>query len=346
SAYVELHKLQGGHSDTINCVAFSPNGAYLASGGDDYALVIWNVSQGRQLYRTLFRSSVDYIIWHPTLPDTVIIGCSNGTLQQFHEFSLNNSEQHDINLGARSTIHYLDYDANSGRLAVSMGEEVHVTREKRPNYYVGDVVLPSPPAPEGMEDEDPRLRAIALRFHDDGAALVVSYLAHGISCWDTETQQSRWHIPMPDVRPNMQVIRALCGISPDAYLLSGGAAISPHHRYITVYNVKDGLDLYALGPQKKAKAKRSYKFDKPPRSKHLLQVKYVHRGHGIISGSTSGQVSIWETTTGEVCQKLEHGGERRTCIRPILFSHKLSYVATGTAACGQNTYIKIWRARI
>lgn len=88
SAYVELHKLKGGHSDTINCVAFSPNGAYLASGGDDYALVIWNVSQGRQLYRTLFRSSVDYIIWHPTLPDTVIIGCSNGTLQQFHEFSL------------------------------------------------------------------------------------------------------------------------------------------------------------------------------------------------------------------------------------------------------------------
>lgn len=79
-----------------------------------------------------------------------------------------------------------------------MGEEVHVTREKMPSkvhlhpgcapaltknrldYYVGDVVLPSPPAPEGMEDEDPRLRAIALRFHDDGAALVVSYLAHGI----------------------------------------------------------------------------------------------------------------------------------------------------------------------
>lgn len=40
------------------------------------------------------------------------------------------SEQYEINLGARSTVHCLEYDAHTGRLAIGMGEEVHVTREK------------------------------------------------------------------------------------------------------------------------------------------------------------------------------------------------------------------------
>ena len=33
----------GRHSDTVNSVAFSPDGNFLASGGDDYVLKVWNV---------------------------------------------------------------------------------------------------------------------------------------------------------------------------------------------------------------------------------------------------------------------------------------------------------------
>jgi len=33
----------GRHADTVNSVAFSPDGNFLASGGDDYVLKVWNV---------------------------------------------------------------------------------------------------------------------------------------------------------------------------------------------------------------------------------------------------------------------------------------------------------------
>lgn len=87
SAYVELHTLAGGHSDTVNCLSFSPDGAYLASCGDDQSLIIWNTEEGRLLYRALFKAKVDRVIWHPLSPATVIVGCENGYLYQLHDIS-------------------------------------------------------------------------------------------------------------------------------------------------------------------------------------------------------------------------------------------------------------------
>ena len=39
----------GHHADTVNSIAFSPNGQLLASGGDDYTFKVWNVSQQREI---------------------------------------------------------------------------------------------------------------------------------------------------------------------------------------------------------------------------------------------------------------------------------------------------------
>jgi WD40 repeat protein len=37
-----------GHTDTVNSIAFSPNGASIASGGDDSTVRIWDIGTGRQ----------------------------------------------------------------------------------------------------------------------------------------------------------------------------------------------------------------------------------------------------------------------------------------------------------
>ena len=88
TAYVHLHTLTQGHSGTINYAAFSPDGTYLASGGDDQTVIIWNIKEGTFLYRLQFNSAVDCLIWHPNHVETVIVGCQSGALQQIREFCL------------------------------------------------------------------------------------------------------------------------------------------------------------------------------------------------------------------------------------------------------------------
>ena len=88
SAYIEVNHLTNGHSDTINALSFSPDGGHLVSGGDDLAMCIWNVPKGQLLYRLLFDEAVDCVLWHPSHPETVIVGLANGYLGQVYGFSL------------------------------------------------------------------------------------------------------------------------------------------------------------------------------------------------------------------------------------------------------------------
>ena len=88
SAYIQAQLLRGGHSDTVNTLAFSQDGIHLASGGDDQTLIIWNALKGQLLYRLVFENAVDSVMWHPVYPETIIVGLASGFLFQLHGFSL------------------------------------------------------------------------------------------------------------------------------------------------------------------------------------------------------------------------------------------------------------------
>ncbi|KAI9068142.1 WD40 repeat-like protein [Trametes sanguinea] len=322
SAYVPAHQLTAGHSDTVYCLRFSPDGNFLASGGDDCALIIWSVSEGRMLFRILFRSPVSAILWHPMYAESLIVGCDDGRVLSLHEFSLSHSVQRDIQIGVRSEVHSMAYDSTTRYLALSLGNEVHLTREEARDEYTMTVKLP-PPGPDdeiaGERQAEQRLRAMGVHFRAHGKELIVSYLAHGIFCYDTATHTPLWRIRPSGDTPNI-----------------GSSVISPMGNNLAVYNFVSGVDVYNVGAGEKSLLK-SYKLSKPPQSLHKVQVAYAMNGQRLVCGTTTGDVCVWLVENAQFYQLLNHS------VRQTMSRDNLLYIATGSAGQGQGTYIMLWR---
>lgn len=88
SAYVQHHRLTRGHAQNtaINCIAFSSDGLHLASGADDYSIIIWSVLTGRMICKIVMRSPVDVLLWHPVSAESLFVGCRNGTIYRCSNF--------------------------------------------------------------------------------------------------------------------------------------------------------------------------------------------------------------------------------------------------------------------
>ena len=77
--YSLLYTLSPGHSSGITSVSFSSCGRYLASGGEDKALIIWDMATGKKLHHTEVDSPVLCTLWHPS-NSSLFYRCQNGRL--------------------------------------------------------------------------------------------------------------------------------------------------------------------------------------------------------------------------------------------------------------------------
>jgi WD40 repeat protein len=110
SAYIHMHDLLAGHTDTVTCLAFSPDAKYLATGSNDRNTIIWNVANGTAMYRLIFKAPVHCLLWHPIRVETIICGLEDGTVYEADKFSL------------VSVNHLLRYDSTPLFRQGSMGE--------------------------------------------------------------------------------------------------------------------------------------------------------------------------------------------------------------------------------
>jgi len=73
--------LGNSHHDTINFLSFSPCGRFLASGGDDDYMCIYDCSDPRHCevsLRVKANSQPSAVCWNPTAPISVFVGYGNG----------------------------------------------------------------------------------------------------------------------------------------------------------------------------------------------------------------------------------------------------------------------------
>ncbi len=70
------------HGDGITCALFSPAGRYLASGGLDGKVCIWDVDDGQLLHRHTGNSAVTAIAWIPSTENELLFGTKGGNISR------------------------------------------------------------------------------------------------------------------------------------------------------------------------------------------------------------------------------------------------------------------------
>jgi WD40 repeat protein len=84
--YTPLTSISDERRRSIDCLAFSPDGAYLASGDESGMLVISSVPTGEEVDKFLFFDSIAALVWEK--PTRMFVGLANCELHILHILSL------------------------------------------------------------------------------------------------------------------------------------------------------------------------------------------------------------------------------------------------------------------
>lgn len=101
-------------------------------------------------------------------------------------------------------------------------------------------------------------------------------------------------------------------LKPNLTFRSGSSALSPDGRRFLASNLDNGMNLYSL---ETFTVVRSYQYTVNPETNFPLSVAFIKKGKFVVCGTHTRNVSIWETSTGEVLQTLDHSGKHNLYCR-------------------------------
>ncbi|KAG2130043.1 WD40-repeat-containing domain protein [Suillus cothurnatus] len=125
----------------------------------------------------------------------------------------------------------------------------------------------------------------ALKWQDDitdssGPTLLVSYLYHGIFCWDVEARCAIWKCT------------ALTPI--------GSFDVSVDHKHLAVANINDGVDIYEMQTG-------SFRMSCPRQACDAPPLVFLHGGRALLTTDSKGCANLWSVERGAIIGTLSHG---------------------------------------
>ncbi|KAI0744432.1 WD40-repeat-containing domain protein [Earliella scabrosa] len=247
------------HEDAITAVVFSPQGNFLATGSLDGKLCIWNVEEGRLLYRHIGEHEITSIVWLPDGEEELLFGTRCGHVARL------TVTQNDLSVsGFWAHAYPVEHLAiKDSWLASGALKEVKLWRwDPAVRIYVFTQSLPGP----ATVKKNALREVIVTSLHwttskQHELLLLVTYMYHGVYLYDARD----WHS------------------------FSGHASLSQSGTHLAISNLDTGFDVYRM---EDGVPVCSFEHEAP--DPDYVPVQFIHGGHAIFGGNSVGRLGVWD----------------------------------------------------
>ncbi len=296
-----------GHSDTVNAVAFSPDGHFLASGSDDETINIWDIVGKSKVH-----------ILHPVdgkvtsiafSPDSLVLVSGGDRAVKLWDF-VNFRESRSLAIGGSSDVHSVAFSPDGRVLAASTESSIKLWDAASGNEL------------RTLNDERFVLEKLAFRLGNDVLASASNSARNGhrVILWDVKRGRE-----LRLLEPNELLVTALA-FSPDGSVLASGS-----NDGLKLWDGKSGRLLRMLPGHDKSYADP----EEGGVANYIESVAFSRDGRLLAYGSTDRTIKLHEVSTLKQLRTLKGHTGGISC---VAFSPDGRWLASA----GYDNTVKIW----
>ena len=256
-----------GHFDSVNSVAFSPNGETLASGSRDHTIEIWDMQKGKRWYTLTGHGDAVQAVAFSQNGEMLASGSRDQTIEIW---DMKKGKRWFTLMGHSDWVDAVAFSPD-GQVLASGGRDraIEVWNLQKAKRWFTLV---------GHED-----RVYSVAFNQDGGILASGSRDQTIKLWDMQKAKELF-----TVKGHSDWVRSLA-FSPDSGILASGSRDGT----IKLWQVYGG-ELIST-PIQNLKYGMS----------DVLSVAFSPNGKIIASGYRNGSINLWDAITGELLETLK-----------------------------------------